>query len=160
VLCVALVWACRDEQQAAPTPPAETSAAPDRLAANERLPGTEDTFGIPVPRGMKLNYHYLDVAQAQGPAKLANLAKYYKEHVSVSSIEMSERRAVFPRAYIKGDKRKRVYRIEIISDRGESTVKISDITPAKAPEGLTEEQRWERAGLNPDGTQKNRLQVY
>lgn len=117
-------------------------------------------FGIKVPRGMKLNYHYLDVAQARGSVPLANLAEYFRKHVSVASIEMSESRAVFPRAYINGDEKKRVFRIEIIHHFGQSTVKVSDVTPVRAPEGLTEEQRWERAGLNPDGSQKNRLQVY
>jgi hypothetical protein len=38
-------------------------------------------------------------------------------------------------------------------------VTIRDITPPPLTPGLTEEQRWEQVGLNPDGTLKDRLQL-
>src|SRR5690606_21638186 len=128
VCAVTLAAACRKDEPRRESPPALTTSSPDRLAPGAQLPGTEAMFCITVPRGLKLNYHYVDVAQARGSVPLANLAEYFRKHVSVAAIEMSESRATFPRAYINGDTKKRVFRIEIIHHHGQSTVKISDIT--------------------------------
>jgi hypothetical protein len=66
---------------------------------------------------------------------------------------------VFPRVFVKGDKQKRIYRIEIHRARNLTTVNLRDITPPKVPQGLTEEERWERAGRNPDGSLKDPLKA-
>ncbi len=157
LLLVSLASSCRDEQkveQQVAAPP------PDHLAPGEHLPDTELTFGIEVPRGMRVTARFPDVAQLDGSLGISQLVSYYKQHVAVAAVEMGASQAVFPRAYIRGDEKKHIYRIVISKHGKRSKVRISDITGAPVVEGLSEEQRWERAGLQQDGTQKDRLKVY
>lgn len=153
-----LVGGCRDEPTPAAPPP---SVAPlDHLGDGELLPDTEQAFGLELPRDLRVTARFDDVVQAQGRMSVESLVDHFKQRVNVAAIEMSEQQAVFPRVYIKGDRSKRLYRIVISRYGKRSRVRITDLTGAPTVQGLNEIERWERAGLNPDGSQKDRLQVY
>jgi hypothetical protein len=132
----------------------------DQLAAGEHLPDAELTFGIEVPRGMTVLSRFKDVVQLQGPLSVEQLARYYRQHIAAAIVELGENNAVFPRVYVNGDDTKRIYRIVISKKRKGSLVRISDITAPPTVKGLDERERWERAGLTPSGSQKDRLGVY
>jgi hypothetical protein len=146
----------RDENARSVTRP----VSGDSLAQDEVLPGRDQAFGLELPRGLRVISRHDDVVQMRGPLKPESVVNFFRERVAVQHVELGPNRTVFPRAYLKGDKTKRVYRIDVSGVGGQTTVKMRDITPPPVAPGLSEPQRWERAGRNPDGTLKDRKQVY
>lgn len=145
----------------APQPPANSvEPALDRLQPGESLPGVETAFGIEVPRGMQLTARFPDVVQLRGRVPLSDLVKYYRKHVKVSAIELGANQAVFPAVYVNGDTSRRVYRIVITDHGARRTIRMTDETKPPAVQGLSEAERWKRAGLQSDGTQLDRSKVY
>jgi hypothetical protein len=141
--------------------PTETAVPADRLTPQEQLPNEVRAFGIPMPRSLKLVQRFTDSVYLTGAGKVDELADYFRQYVDAGQVEIAGKRHIFPRATIKGDTSKRVYRIEITTvTPTRSTVKILDVTPPPFDPKLTEAQRWEQVGLNPDGTIKDRLKVY
>jgi hypothetical protein len=130
------------------------------LQAGETLPGREQVFGIEVPRGMRVASRFNDVVQLSGHAAPEAVANHFRDHVLAQHVEVGANQTVFPRVFIKGDQSKRLYRIEIAHAQNRTTVNMRDITPPPVTEGLTEAERWERAGRNPDGTVKDPLKQY
>ncbi|MCB9588684.1 MAG: hypothetical protein H6718_24960 [Polyangiaceae bacterium] len=138
--------------------PAAASAAPsahpvDHLAKGELAQGEEKLFGLPIPQKMRVERRFLDAAHAAGPVTPEDLSNYVRQRVSVAQVEIGAARTVFPRVLIHGGDPKKIYRIEV-SPRsgGGSELEVRDITPAPIPSGLSDAERWRRAGRNPDGT--------
>lgn len=148
----------RDEDEALVRNPVPT--ATDRLLPGEELPGRPRVFGIEVPEGMRIAARFPEVVHLTGQVKLDAVTRYFEKHVVTSQVELGAGRATFPAATVKGDEKQRVYRIEVVSDRGTTSVQMRDVTPPPVPEGLSEKQRWERAGLNADGSLKDPLKTY
>lgn len=160
---VSVLCACsckRQQREQQPSVFAPSTAAPDRLTKQEALPGRELVFGIEVPNAMRVSSRFDDVVHLTGSRTVRELVTYFSKHVSVANVELLPEGALFARARVNGDARGRVYRIDI-SQRGPiSHVKISDVTAPPTIQGLSEAERWERAGLNADGTLKDRLQQF
>lgn len=158
-LALLLAAACDSSDRTPKLTLSPASSAPDRLQKGELLPDKEQIFGIEVPRGMRVASRFQDVAQLTGHVKPEAMANYFRQHVLAQHVEIGANRTVFPRVFIKGDAKKRIYRIDIVSYQNLTTVNMRDITPPPVVEGLSEKERWERAGRNPDGTLKNPLQA-
>jgi hypothetical protein len=135
-------------------------ATPDRLTGEERLPEAEIVFGLPIPKGMRLTRHFKESAYVTGDLDLMTLLEHVRSYVDASSVELTGEFATFARAHIKGDAQRRRFRIEISKTQRGSQLYIKDITPPPPTGGLTEAERWQRAGRNPDGTLLNENQVY
>lgn len=159
LLALLTLTGCESEQ---PLPLRTTSStvAPDRLLPGETLPGREKVFGIEVPPGLRVTSQFTDVVQLSGHVRPEAVTNYLRKHVVVDHVELGAQHTVFPRAYLKHDASKRLYRIDIVNERGVTNVKIRDITPPPVTQGLTEAERWERAGRNLDGSLKDRLKQY
>lgn len=156
-----LGMACHRERAPDPAPPAPAEAAPpDRLAPTEALPEAETAFGLPLPQGMRLVRHFNDSAYFMGEVEFAALLEHVQKHVTSSTVQMRGRGAVFASTQISGDEQERLVRIELNPAPRGSELHITDITPPPAVTGLTEAERWRRAGRNPDGTVIDQNQVY
>lgn len=123
----------------------------DRLAPGELVPGSAEAFGFVAPRQLRLERRFPDAAHFAGQASAEAVANYVRERVSVERVEVGVARTVFPKVIIKGGDQNKFYRIEVVRDGPMTRVVIRDITVPAAPEGLSEEERWKRAGLRPDG---------
>lgn len=134
--------------------------APDRLRPGETLPGREIVFGMEVPSGMRVASRFPEVVQLSGHVKPEAVINYFRKLVHADTVELGTTRTVFPRARVKTDEKKRLYRIEVVSERSLTKVRIRDITPSPPVQGLNNAERWERAGRNPDGSLKDRLKAY
>jgi hypothetical protein len=151
---VSLTGCKENQQQQAP------ATTPDGLKPNEPVLGTEKAFGIPVPRDLHVKARFSKAVHLAGHAKAADLTEYFRGYVLVDHLELSGTETIFPLVRIKGANDKRVFRITISEiGKNDSEVVIEDVTPPPIAPGLTEEQRWEQVGMNPDGTLKNRLQL-
>jgi hypothetical protein len=73
---------------------------------------------------------------------------------------MTSSGARFARVSLKGDTSGHVYDIEISREGTTSYVRMKDVTAPPRVQGLSDADRWQRAGMNPDGTVKDRLQQY
>jgi hypothetical protein len=145
---------CEDRQQlefAPNTSGSATATSPDRLKAGELAQGTEEAFGFYAPRKMKLDRKYPDAAHFIGPVDAASVANYVRQRVEAERVEIGAARTVFPKVRIKGGPAGHVFRIEVVSSGPTSKLLIRDVTPPPTVPGLTEEERWKRAGLKPNG---------
>jgi hypothetical protein len=137
-----------------------TNASPDRLNADERLPEAETAFGLPIPKGMRLTRYFDDSAYFSGELDMRDALEQIRGQLLTSNVELMSRRAVFSRAYIKGDAARRLFRIEISATPQGSQVYVKNITPPAATAGLSESEAWKRAGRKPDGSLLDANQVY
>jgi hypothetical protein len=152
---VSLVACRKPEQHPAPPPVASIVAKPiDHLARGELAPGDDTLDGLVLPRGMRVSAHFADTANAVGPMPPEDVANYLREHVDAQHVELGAVGTVFPAVRIKGGDQSKVFRIEVRGAGSGTEIVMRDVTPqppvARDP-GLSEEERWRRAGLKPNG---------
>jgi hypothetical protein len=141
----------------APAEQAAPSAAPapppaDRLAPGELAVGDGDVFGLPIPRGMTVLGRAPDSALLIGEVTPEAVASYVRDRVVVSHVEVAAGRTVFPRARIKDGPADRVFRIDVMQEYRSTKLLVTDVTPPPPPApGLSDAERWRRAGFSPDG---------
>lgn len=130
-----------------------TPKTPDRLAPGELAEGKSTLFGLKLPVGMKIEARFEHSAHASGIVSEAKLANYVRQRVDVARVELAQSGTIFPQASIRGGDPGRRYQIEISSKGRATKLSVHWLNPAKPPPvtGLSEEQRWKRAGISPDG---------
>ena len=133
-------------------PPPDRSGKPaDRLAPGELAPGTVEVWGFRAPKQMRLDRRFPDAAHFVGAVPAEALANYVRERVEAERVEVGAARTVFPKVRIKGGNPNRVYQFDIVKDGASSKLVLRDITPPPVEPGLSDEERWRRAGMTPDG---------
>lgn len=133
-------------------PGTPTSAKPmDRLAPGELPPGTTEVWGFIAPQAMRLDRQFPEQAFFVGNVSAEALANYVRTRVEAERVEIGAARTVFPAARIKAGKPDRIYRFEVLKEGMGSRLVIKDITPPPVEPGLSDEERWRKAGLTPDG---------
>lgn len=156
LLALAAALGCRQKTEAPPPPPATTAApAPqpraDAVRPGEIAEGTEQAFGLPIPRRMRVRSRFPDAISAVGDLPPERLSNYVRERVVVESVETGPAKTVFTRATLKSAPQ-RMLRIEVIARSGVTELVVRDQTRPPIEEGLSEEERWRRKGLKPDGS--------
>jgi hypothetical protein len=132
-------------------PGASAKKPVDRLAPGELAPGRLDAFGLVLPRDLSVDARFHDQVHASGPVTPEALANYVRTRVEVAHVEIGAARTVFPRARIKGAPAERLYRVEVVPSGPRTRLVIRDITPPPTVQGISEEERWRRAGMTPGG---------
>jgi hypothetical protein len=148
--------ACRKAEEQKQPPPVVSAIASqkplDRLAAGELASGTGRVFGFEVPAGMVVRGQFHDVAYLHGKVAPDALANYVRDRVVVAHVEIGAARTVFPNARIKQGSPDRYFQIEVVAGAEQTELVIRDVTPQpKAPENVSPEEAWRRAGRRPDG---------
>jgi hypothetical protein len=156
-LCVALSG-CRSSDHTQQRVAARASGAAasreqalDRLEPGELTAGKLAVFGFLVPRQMTMERRFLDEAHLSGTVSAPALAVYVRKQVTATHIEMTGSRTIFEQARINAGDPQRVYRIEIVPSGTRTALVVRDVTPPPTVQGLSEEERWKRAGMTPDG---------
>lgn len=147
---------CKREVEVTPT---TTSQTPDRLAPGEAVLGTPRVFGLDIPDGLRVVARYAKNVHLSGPLPLAAVVEAIQGQLEPTLLELTPRRAVWERVVAKTDASRRLMRIEVTRDGPTTRVQITDVTAPKPVQGLSEAERWERAGRNPDGTVKDPSQM-
>jgi hypothetical protein len=140
-----------EDQTLAPFSPQPAGSGIDRLGPGELAPGKAAAFGFVAPALMKLERRFPDAAHFVGPVAAESLANYVRVRVEAERVEIGAARTLFPSVKIKGGAPDKTYRIEVVSDGVNSKLVIKDITPPATEPGLSEAERWRRAGFTPDG---------
>lgn len=153
VVLIACVVGCKRTTQpmseskatGAPAP-----ATPDRLTPGRLLEGTKQALGLTVPKVMQIEAVFEDSAFIRGDVSLEDLTTYVTDRVEARHVEMLPNRTIFPSARVRGQE-KRTLRIEILRAQETTRLVLRDITAPAAAPGLSEEERWKRAGMTPSG---------
>jgi len=124
----------------------------DRLAPGELAPGKTVVLGLVLPEQLRVDAQFPRTVHATGRVSPEALANYLRKRVVVGHVELGDTRMIFPRVQIPDGPKDKWFRMEIVEAPGGYTrLVITDLTRPAAPEGITEEERWRRAGLTPDG---------
>jgi hypothetical protein len=156
LLVAALLGACRNEPAPSQAKPA-SSAKPrtvDRLAPGELPPGEQALFGLVIPKGMKVQGQFSETGLAWGEVPAEDVANYVRSRVEVERVEIGAARTIFPAVRIKDGASDHTFRIEVVRESVGTRLIVQDLTPPPAPPpepGLSEAERWRRAGFTPDG---------
>jgi hypothetical protein len=157
----ALLAGCRSEPaptQAKLAPSAKARAPVDRLGHGELPPGEQAIFGLILPKGMKVQGQLKETGLAWGQMAAEEVANYVRERVEVERVEIGAARTIFPAVRIKDGPADHTFRIEVVRESGGTRLIVRDLNPAPEPEptpGLTDAERWRRAGFTPDGKPLN-----
>jgi len=156
LLVACATFACQREPA-----PATDAATPDRLGPGEGLPESETAFGLAMPPGMRLVRHFKDAAYFAGNVELERSLEQVAQHVTPRDAQLVTSGAVFPRVRVNGDGSGRLLRVTLTRMRHGSQVHIEDITPnTPVLSGLSQEERWRKAGRKADGTPLDPNQLY
>jgi hypothetical protein len=155
--------ACRSGNKPAPAratlAPRDAGHPADRLAPGELGASSRLVFGFNVPLGMKVESQSPREVHLSGMVGLEALARYVKDRVEVTHVEVTGSRFVFNDARIKQGDPERKYLFDLVRRHRRTVLVIRDRTPPPALDGLSEEERWRRAGLTPDGKQIDPLKL-
>jgi hypothetical protein len=140
----------------APEPVASASAPPpvvrDQLAVGELLEGSEQAFGLKLPRGIHIEETFATVVFAQGSLKAADVANYIRSRVTGGAVHVGAAATIFDQVFTPGyPSRPLSIHVEPLPRSGGTRIEVRDTTPPPALEGATEAERWKAAGLTPEG---------
>ncbi len=122
----------------------------DTTEPNEIAEGDTLAFGLVLPRELRIQAQAQDVTYAIGKLPFEALANYVRDRVIPTRVDTGPAQTVFVDAIVKRDP-KHVVQVEVRAKRGRVELVVRDRTPKPAEKGLTEAERWRRAGLTPDG---------
>jgi len=150
-----LLFGCRHHQ--APTVFTSHDAGAPRQAVDRLLPDELGqskllVFGFPIPQGMNVERRYADSVHLVGPVSPTALTAYIRAHAATGPAELIGNRKIFSKIRIRGGDPSRLYNIEIDDSGAARRLIVTDVTPLPMEPGLSVEERWKRAGYNPDGT--------
>lgn len=161
-LALPLASGCKKEAAPAVVQAAASAAASsaplDRLAPGELPAGEDNLFGLKMPRGMTVQGRLKDTGLAYGELEPESVANYVRTRVEVDRVEIGAARTIFPAVRIHGAPPDRTYRIDVLRDGAGTRLIVQDLTPEPPPEpppGLSDAERWKRAGFSPDGKPLN-----
>jgi hypothetical protein len=124
----------------------------DRLLPGELAQSKLLVFGFPIPQGMTVERRYSDSVHLVGSVPASALTTYVRAHAATGPAEIIGQRKVFSKVRIRGGDESRLYNIEIDDSGAARRLVVSDVTAPTLEPGLSDEERWKRAGYLPDGT--------
>jgi hypothetical protein len=126
----------------------------DRLAPGEAAPGQEKAHELLLPRGGKVERVFGKSVYAWVPTSAESVANYLRTQTDeeVPAI-VGPSATVFPKFYVRGAAKDHWLRIEIVSEKPESTNVIVDRVDEKPPPptGKSNAELMKEVGLTPDG---------
>lgn len=122
----------------------------DQLAPGEIAEGKETAFGITLPRKMTITARFADTVFARGDLTIEDTTRYVRQRVVAERVDVGPAKTVFTKATSKSDPGK-ILAIEIVSVGNGSQLVLRDATPPPPEPGLSEEERWKKLGLSPQG---------
>lgn len=153
VFLTAGVAACSSCKRKDDQPPEEIKP-PDHLAPNEVAEGKAHAFGLPLPRLARVAARFEKTVHVQSPHSPEELVNFVRARVKDGKVTpgTAETRLI---DVVPRDDQKRRLSIEVRGIRGGGDAKsemiVRDTTPPPLEPGLSDEQRWRKAGLTPDG---------
>jgi hypothetical protein len=127
-----------------------TAVPTDHLAPGELLEGAERAFGLPLPRGMRVDARFVDAVYASGPVLLHPFVQYVRSRLQGGDLREGETSATFEHVSVGGQPAREL-RLHASSAAGIVHVAIQDTTAPPPPNLPDEKARWRQVGLTPEG---------
>jgi hypothetical protein len=146
----------REQPAAVPeaTSAAQVEAPPaDHLAPGELVEGTQEAFGVTLPRVVVVDESFVDAVYASGPATLDSLVPYFRARLEGGTAHRGPTTATFEHTRVRGkaDKAAVDVLVRVTSAPGGASVEIRNTTPPPAPVLPDQAARWRQVGLTPEG---------
>lgn len=135
--------------QPAPPAPSSRASSVDHLLPGELAEGKERALGLALPRDLRVVRSFQQSVVARGRVNPEALTDYVRRRVSASAVETSLERTTFARVHVNSEPPGKQVKIDIVRDEEATMLLIEDTTPPEQTPGLSEEERWRRAGVNP-----------
>lgn len=155
LLCaVGVLTSCSSCKRDEKPPPAETKPA-DHLVPGEVVEGKDRAFGLPLPRLARVAARFESTVDVYSPLSPEELVNFVRARVKDGKVTPGSSSTLLVDVVPLADVQKRL-NIDVHAFHGmDSSVRsemiVRDTTPFASEPGLTEEQRWKKAGLTPDG---------
>jgi hypothetical protein len=104
-------------------------------------------MGLVLPRDVHVERAFDDSVVARGHVGAEALANYVRKRVDVARVEIGAARTLFPKAHVKGQPDTQSVRIEVVREFDTTMLLVRDTTPPPIPSGLSEDERWRKAGV-------------
>ncbi|MBS2011840.1 MAG: hypothetical protein JST00_03040 [Deltaproteobacteria bacterium] len=136
-------------------PPQKTDLPPDHLAPNEVVEGKEKAFGLPLPRVSEVKARFATTVHVTSSLTAEQLVNFVRARSKGGKATPGATTTLLEGVTPRDDEQKRLT-IEIrparASDGTKSEMIVRDTTPPPLEPGLSDDERFKRAGLKPDGT--------
>ena len=156
---VLLALACKSKPPPDDGPP---PPPPDRLAPNEVVEGKEKAFALPLPYHAQVTARFKDGITVKSPLRSEELANFVRARVKEGNVIAGGASTTFENVIVPAEPTRRltieVRRTRMI-DEVRSEMTIRDVTPLPVEPGLSEEERWKRAGFTKDGKPLDKSQM-
>jgi hypothetical protein len=155
--CRVALWSCLLGACARPEPPKELLpmgmrlAPVDRVERGELAEGDTRVFGFKLPRDMTIESRLPKTVYAGGSVAFVALSNYVRQRVKAAKVATGPSKTVFEEAVVLRDKKHTLYVEVSKAESGRVELVVRDRSRKMAPQGLTEEQRWRKAGMNMKG---------
>lgn len=129
------------------------SARPvDSLAPGELLEGTEKVFGLVLPRAVRVESVFIDVAYVSTPYTTKELEGYLRTRVRDGvETQRPDLVTLFEKVHIPASP-DRLFQMRIApATVGGTMLEVRDVTPKPTPPAANDEERWRAVGLTPKG---------
>jgi hypothetical protein len=127
---------------------------PDHLAPTEAVEGKERAFGLPLPRLSRVEARFDKSVHVLSALSAEELVNFVRARVKDGKVTPGTTTTQLFDVAPVGDPTKRLT-IDVRTYRGgdgnKSEMIVRDTTPAPVEPGLTDEQRYQKAGLTPSG---------
>jgi hypothetical protein len=145
-----LVLGCSDRPERRLLPTGLRGVPIDSTSSGDIVEGDIEAFGFYLPRDVRVTAKLRDTVYAIGALNFEGASNYVRERVLPGQVDTGPSKTVFRDAALKRDPSRRVL-IEVRTKNGRVEMVVRDRTPQPAEPGLSESERWNRAGLTPDG---------
>lgn len=150
-VALGVVGACGGCKRSTP----KSELPPDRLAPSEVVESKEKAFGLPLPRVSEVKARFPTTMHVTSRLTAEELANFVRARSKGGKSTPGATSTVLEGVTPRDDDTKRLT-IEIRPSRSADGMKsemiVRDTTPPPLAPGLTDEERFRRAGLKPDGT--------
>ena len=116
--------------------------------------GKERAFGLPLPRYTRVAARFEKTVHVQTPLTPEELVNFVRARVKDGKVTPGTSGTQLFDVTPVGDPQKRLtidVRLYRGGDGNHSEMVVRDTTPPPVEPGLTDEQRWQKAGLTPSG---------
>jgi hypothetical protein len=128
---------------------------PDHLAPTEAVEGKERAFGLPLPRLSRVEARFDKSVHVLSALSAEELVNFVRARVKDGKVTPGTSSTLLYDVTPIGDPEKRIS-LDVHAFKGgdgtmHSQMVVRDTTPVPIEPGLTDEQRWQKAGLTPSG---------
>jgi len=138
----------KNDEGATPPPPV------DHLAPHEQVEGKDKAFALALPRDAVVVGRFADSVNIQSKLTLEDLANFVRARVKEGRVVAGGAATTFEDVVVPADPDRRLTIVIRRSNSGapmRSDMIVRDSTPPPVEPGLSDEERFKKAGLGPDG---------